>query len=232
MIKIESLSSSSKGNAYLISDGSTTLLLEAGIPWKSIQEKSGFRHIDGILITHAHMDHAKALLTASTFGIDIYISQHIIDALKATRHNVHAIETMQQFDVGTFTILPFDVEHDLPAQGFLIYSRTKKKKLVFIADTCYCRHTFSGVTHWMLECNHSRDILDRNVAAGIIPARLRQRIVESHMSLDTLKKMLQANDLTKTEEIWLIHVSQNNGNPARFKDEIQRLTGKVVFLAT
>jgi len=230
-MKIEVLSSSSAGNAYIVTDGTTTLLLEAGLPWKLIQEKSGFRKIDAVFISHQHMDHAKGLLTAATFGIDIYTSKAVIDGLKTKRYNVMAVKSMQQFKVGTFVIMPFDVEHDVECYGYLIYSETTRKKLVFITDTCYCRHTFKDVNYWLLECNHARDIIDRNVRDGIIPQSLRNRIVKSHMSLDTLKKLLQANDLSKTEEIWLIHLSGTNADPARFKDEVQRCTGKAVYLA-
>jgi len=31
-------------------------------------------------------------------------------------------------------------------------------------------------------------------------------------------------------EIWLIHLSDNNSDNARFKREIQELTGKMVFI--
>lgn len=40
---IKVLGSGSKGNCYLIDDGSTSLLLECGIPIKRIREGLGFR---------------------------------------------------------------------------------------------------------------------------------------------------------------------------------------------
>ena len=43
MIKFTSIASSSEGNAYTISDGNSTLLLEAGIPIARINKALGFR---------------------------------------------------------------------------------------------------------------------------------------------------------------------------------------------
>ena len=51
---IKILASGSTGNAYIVSDGSTSLLLDAGIPLRAIQVGSGFRvgQLSGCLITH------------------------------------------------------------------------------------------------------------------------------------------------------------------------------------
>jgi len=40
----------------------------------------------------------------------------------------------------------------------------------------------------------------------------------------------EANDLSKVREIWLLHLSDNNSNAERFKQEIQELTGRMVFI--
>jgi len=56
MIEITPLASGSSGNCYRISDGKTSLLLEAGIPYKQIQKGCGFRlsEIKACLISHEH----------------------------------------------------------------------------------------------------------------------------------------------------------------------------------
>jgi phosphoribosyl 1,2-cyclic phosphodiesterase len=82
----------------------------------------------------------------------------------------------------------------------------------------------------MIECNYSKDILDSNVASGKVNQDLRNRIVKSHMELQTVKDMLRANDLSKTEAIYLMHLSDTNADEERFKREIQALTGKIVYV--
>jgi len=51
------IASSSRGNAYRISDGKTSLLLECGVPAREIQKALQFQlhKIDGCLITHEHL---------------------------------------------------------------------------------------------------------------------------------------------------------------------------------
>ena len=82
-----------------------------------------------------------------------------------------------------------------------------------------------------VECNYSLDILRANVEAGLIEPALKSRILKSHFSLENVKEFLKANDLSKVQEIWLLHLSDGNSNAERFKREIQELTGKMVFVA-
>jgi hypothetical protein len=56
-VQIEVLGSSSAGNAYIVSDGQTSLLLECGLPIRDMQIKSDFRvaEVSGCLISHLHL---------------------------------------------------------------------------------------------------------------------------------------------------------------------------------
>ena len=55
-ITIKTLASGSTGNAYHISDGSTSLLIECGIPIAKIKQGLNYRlsGVDGCLISHQH----------------------------------------------------------------------------------------------------------------------------------------------------------------------------------
>lgn len=233
MIEIKPLGSSSAGNAYHITDGYTALLLEAGIRYKDIQRALNFQttKIAGCLISHEHGDHCKAVADIVKAGIDVYASQGTLDALGLSSHRAKRIRAKQQFRIGTWAILPFDVQHDVSEPlGFLLANQ-EGEKLVFITDSYYCRYKFSGLTHIMLECNYSMQILDQNIASGHVPAVMKKRLLRSHFSLENAKDFLQANDLQKVKEIWLLHLSDSNSDEALFKREIQELTGKPVFVA-
>lgn len=56
-MQIEVLGSSSAGNAYIVSDGQTSLLLECGLPMRDMLTKSDFRvaQVSGCLISHLHL---------------------------------------------------------------------------------------------------------------------------------------------------------------------------------
>lgn len=233
MITITTLASSSKGNCYRIDDGSTPLLLEVGIPYKEIQKKLDFktREIKGCLISHEHKDHSKAAADVMKAGIDCYMSQETAEAIEAAGHRVKIIKAQQQFTIGTWTILPFEAQHDAAEPlGFLLANQAGEK-LLFATDTYYVKYRFHGLTHIMIECNYAPDILQANVEAGKVPVAMKNRLLQSHFSLDNVKEFLKANDLSQVREIHLLHLSDGNSNADRFKSEIQRLTGKMVYVA-
>ena len=71
-LKIAILGSGSKGNCSLISDGRTNILLDAGLsPTVIVKRLSEFGldvgDLDGLLLTHEHDDHVKAVEVLAPF---------------------------------------------------------------------------------------------------------------------------------------------------------------------
>ncbi|WP_339063594.1 MBL fold metallo-hydrolase [Tepidibacillus marianensis] len=233
MIDIKVLGSSSKGNCYLVDDGSTRLLLECGISYKEIQKGLNFQTstIDGCLVSHEHGDHTKAAKEVMKASIDIYTAMGTQEFLNLSSHRIKTIQAMKQFTIGTWTILPFETQHDAAEPlGFLLQNQTGEK-LLFATDTYYIKYKFSGLTHIMIEANYSIDILNENVATGRVPTSMKKRLLKSHFSLEHVKDFLRANDLSKVKEIWLLHLSDTNSDADMFKREIMELTGKIVHVA-
>jgi phosphoribosyl 1,2-cyclic phosphodiesterase len=232
MIEIKALASSSKGNCYHVTDGSTPLLLECGINYKEIQRGLNFQvtSVAGCLVTHEHNDHVKAIKDVMKAGIDVYASKGTFETLAISGNRMKPVVAKEQFHIGTWTILPFEVEHDVSEPiGFLLANQ-QGEKLLFATDTYYIRYKFSGLNYIMVECNYSTDILNQNVADGLIDKGRKKRLMRSHFSLENVKEFLKANDLSKVQEIWLLHLSDTNSNADLFKKEIQELTGKMVFV--
>jgi len=164
-------------------------------------------------------------------GIDCYMSRGTAEALGISGHRINVIKTKQQFRIGAWAILPFETQHDAQEPlGFLLANQAGDK-LLYATDTYYIRYKFHGLTHIMVECNYSLDILNRNVEAGAVPKELKNRLLKSHFSLENVKRFLQANDLSKVEAIFLLHLSDGNSDAERFKREIQSLTGKPTYIA-
>jgi phosphoribosyl 1,2-cyclic phosphodiesterase len=233
MIRFRSLASSSTGNCYHVTDGKTELLIEAGLRFQDIRKALDFRvsRLSACLISHEHLDHSRAAADLAKAGVDVYASAGTIAARGLTGHRVKQIEAKKQFQVGTWTIMPFDVEHDAEDPlGFLLANQAGEK-LVFITDSYYCRYTFSGLTHIAVECNYSLRILDENISAGRVHPAMRPRLLRSHFSLENVLDFLRANDLSKVQEIHLLHLSDNNSDEALFKRRVQEVTGKPVYVA-
>ncbi|MCM3396456.1 MBL fold metallo-hydrolase [Oceanobacillus profundus] len=233
MIEIKTLASGSMGNCYHITDGSTPLLLECGIPFKSIRRALNFEtsNLAGCLVTHEHKDHCVGLKDVARSGIDCYMSPGTAEAIGIDNHRIKKVQSKHQFEIGTWTIFPFDVQHDVSEPyGFLLVNKVGEK-LLFATDTYYIRYKFKGLTHLLIECNYSIDILNENIATGRTHKGMKNRLIKSHFSLENVKEFLLANDLSKVQEIHLLHLSDTNSDEELFKKEIQEITGKVVYVA-
>ncbi|WP_270167523.1 MBL fold metallo-hydrolase [Paenibacillus sp. SYP-B4298] len=233
MIDILPMASSSAGNAYRVTDGQTMLLLEAGLAYKEIQRALHFKvtQLAGCLITHEHGDHSRAAKDLMRAGVSIYTSEGTSDALGLFGHRLRPVKAHTQLTIGTWTVMPFDVEHDAAEPLGFVLANTAGDKLVFLTDSYYSRYTFSEITHLMVECNYALDIVNRRVDAGELHPAQKRRLLQSHFGLDNVKDMLRANDLSRLREVWLLHLSDSNSDAERFKREVQEITGTVVHVA-
>lgn len=232
MIKVTALGSSSKGNCYHVTDGKTPILIECGMKYKEIQRGIGFKmsEIAACLISHEHKDHCLAINDVLKAGVNCYMSPGTVEAIGIEHHRIHKVEAKKPFTVGTWTIMPFDVQHDVSEPyGFLLANRSGEK-LLFATDTYYIKYRFSGLTHIMIEANYSMKILERNIERGLVPAIMKQRLMKSHFSLENVKDFFKVNDMSKVQEIWLLHLSDGNSDAELFKREIAEITGKLVHI--
>lgn len=232
MIQIRTLATGSKGNCYWVFDGSTQLLLECGINFKEIQIALNFEtsKLAGVLVTHEHKDHCKGIKTVLERGLNVYMSKGTKEALKISHHRIKTLEVKKQFKIGTWTILPFDVQHDVSEPlGFLLQSENGAK-LLFATDTYYIKYKFTGLTHLMVECNYDQQTLDENVLNGYVHPAMRKRVMRSHFGLENVLEFFKSNDLSNVQEIWLLHLSDGNSNEERIRNEVARATGKMIYI--
>lgn len=231
-IRVRVLASSSAGNAYWISDGQTPLLIECGIRVQDLRERLrfGLASLGACLLSHEHADHARSARDILRAGVDLYATQGTIDALGLEGHRLRPIRAHQQVRIGTWTVLPFDTVHDAAEPvGFLLASGAAK--VLYFSDSAYCRYRFRALTHLMVEANWSGELLDNNVREGVIDETLAARIRRNHMSLERLLQMLAANDLSRVEAIWLLHLSEQNSDEEMFARRVREVTGRPVYVA-
>ena len=233
MIYIKVLASGSSGNCYNITDGTTSLILECGISIADIRRGLDYQlsNIEGCLITHEHNDHARAVGDIMKAGIDCYMSSGTKDALGLGSHRAITVKPCQVFNIGTWQIIPFDVYHDSKEPlGFLLTSGVSK--VLFLTDTGSIPPLpTQGLTHILIESNYSPEIIEQNVQDGLIPLSTKRRIESSHLSINQTVEFFKSINLDSIEEIWLLHLSNDNSNEAMFKRAVQATTGKPVFVA-
>lgn len=229
-MKLIVLGSSSKGNGYILTNGKETLLLETGVALSEVKKALNFdiSSIVGALVTHEHKDHAGRVDEYMKAGIDIYCS---MGTFSTAHHRIKCVNNLHSFFVGNFTIVPFDVKHDAREPFGYVISHPETGDILFITDSYYTEYTFKNLSQIIIEVNFDNEILDANISKGKIPVAVRNRILSSHMSLNTALDLLDANDLSKVNNIVLIHLSDGNSHAENFKQTIEKATGKTVTIA-
>lgn len=219
-MKFESLASSSHGNAYIVSDRDTRVLLECGVSHKQLQKLSGFSlsEFKACLVSHEHKDHAKSVEDLISRGMEVYMSYGTAKALDTEVATI--IESMEQFNVGSFDIVPFATFHDAAEPlGFLIKSRVDGDVLAFATDTVNLRYRFPGLNILAIEANYDKHVLER---CEKLPEKIRKRITNSHMEIDTLCDYLGTLDLSECREIHLLHLSDATSREAEFIAKVEQ----------
>lgn len=245
-MKIKVIGSGSKGNAYLVSDGKTKILLDCGISVKDIRIACDFALYDvrGCFVTHCHQDHCKSLAHILNAGIDSYLPGEEMQLIPVKdrsmivgHHRCHPLQhgdlstEYKSVQVGTFDIIPFRVAHDTPEPvGYLLFSRYTREKLVYFTDTYTMPYKFVGLTHIIGECNYNSEELLEHIDDGSTNLGRAKRLFRSHMSLETFLTFLAHNDLSKLQQIYICHMSDDHGNEEFIKEAVQKKTGVEVII--
>lgn len=232
-MQLKILSTGSIGNCYILENEKEALIIELGLNFSKIKEALNFdlSKVVGAIVSHCHGDHAKGMKQALDNGIECYSSQGTFQSLNINHHNAKIIKSKQAFQIGNFKILPFDVHHDVnDPLGFLI-DHEETGRCLFVTDTTYIDYTFPNLNNIIIEANYCEDIIKEKLGSTWQGEFLKNRILKSHMSLNTCKDTLLANDLSQVQKIVLIHLSDSNSDERKFKKVIEEATGKIVHVA-
>ena len=220
-MRFTALASSSHGNAYIVSDERTKILLECGLSYRRLQQASGFSLTDmaACFITHEHRDHAGCYPDLLKDGMRVYASAGTAAALEC--EEITTMEERRPVTVGTLEVMPFRVFHDAAEPfGFMVRSLDDGDKLAFATDTVNLRYQFPGVTMLAVECNYAVQILEQNER---MPEKVRKRIKNSHMEVSRLCGWLSELDLSACREIYLLHLSDADSHEADFVRVVQEV---------
>lgn len=229
-MELFTIATGSTGNAYRLTAGEESLLLDAGIPPKPLAEGLGYstKGLLGALITHEHQDHARGLPQLDKLGIPAYATVGTLAACGLDKNPLFIpIKAYEKFRIGHFVICPFPAQHDaVDPVGFLILHTITGERMLYATDTYYLPHTFPGVNYWLIECNYMDDLL------GYADPAFINRLFRSHMSLSRLKQVFEANDLTSCRQIILCHLSHQRGDAETMRQTVQTATNRPVAIAT
>ena len=217
-----SLASSSKGNAYVVSDGDTTLLLECGLTFKELQKRLGYHVADitACLVSHEHQDHAKAASQMLKHGVPMYMSYGTAASHKDPMDGACISKAGETLRFGALTVVPFRTFHNTEEPlGFLIEDSRTKERLLFAVDTANLNVIADRLTYIAVECNYEEALLEMSDRTT---GFLKERIRHSHFEIDRVIRWLHKQDLSGVLAIYLLHLSAAHSRAAAWEARFRR----------
>ena len=219
-MQFASLGSGSKGNATLVRNADTCLLVDCGFSLVQFERRLARlciepSAIDGLLITHEHSDHAGGIARLlQNYALPVWTTVGTAARISIDRYNV--INGGQSFSIGSIDVQAVTVPHDAaePVQ-FVFTDRLHSKKLGILTDSGHISNhmldTYSCLHALLIEFNYDHDML----VNGPYPAKLKRRVVGSHGHLSNQQSidMLRRIDVTALTCLVAGHISQNNNDP-------------------
>lgn len=194
---IECLGTGSKGNCYLIESGSAKFLLDAGVSLDLILAHTNLNDIDFAFISHCHTDHSLSKGKLAKRGVPI------IDGGINSLWRKHS--NKGNFEGNIYT---FGVSHgETTCSGCIC--ENKNDTILYITDFNLCTWTLNifKFTSIIVECN----FCESKVTQDLIDADPKiKRQINTHMGVNGLVTFLKTLDLSKCEEIILVHKSTDS----------------------
>lgn len=223
-MRVFCLGSGSSGNGYVIQSNNSSLLIECGFEFAKLVKKLhsyniALTDINTVLVTHSHIDHARAVAELEDLGVDIITPYKNTD--KISSYNTH-------FEIGFFPVC-----HDVVAYGFTITLKDTNEKILFINDTSCCdlpKEVLNEQFDYIfIECNHTRRKLKELMESASEEKLYKyERQIKFHLSLAGTKKMLSMLDLSRVKTIYLMHLSEEASEPKVMKEVVTATFNKKV----
>lgn len=230
---VQCLGSSSKGNCYVFKAAGEVLIVEAGLPLAEVKKSLTWQinGIVGCVVSHQHNDHAKYIGEMLACGIKVLALPEVFEA-QGVRNRVFCREAQPHhgYMMGGFKVFTFDVTHDVPCLGFVIDHKEMGRTL-FVTDAMVLQYSFPRLNHIMIECNYCDSVLEQCINEGVTHPGMRERLMRTHMELQTTKMAVKAQGLAEVNEIVLLHLSAHHSDKERFKGEIEAAFGKPTYIA-
>ncbi len=220
-VRVQSLGSGSSGNAFLIQHGDRMLMLDCGVGIRTMTKElanlgSNLASLDGILITHEHIDHVRTLPRMIGGEIPIIATAgtaSMVDVPDAQRIEMVADRPLE---IAGFTIWALGVSHDaLQPCGYLIEMPGTCVTVLTDLGTWqdHLAEPIAASDLIVLEANHDEEMLRR----GPYPMHLKRRVasdrghLSNRASGEALAGLATVSHTDPT--VWLAHLSETNNRP-------------------
>lgn len=218
------LYSGSSGNSIFISSEYGSVLVDAGLPGKSIEKAlkdidKDAAKIDGIFVTHEHIDHVKGVgVMSRRYDIPIYANELTWKGMlknigKIKEENIKIIDK-ESIDIKDMHISSFHIPHDAADPMGYTVSCGNKKVSVATDLGHFSKEVENAVKNSdvvLLESNHDVEMLK----FGPYPYPLKRRILSDigHLSNEACGEAIVSMMKYNTKRVILGHLSKTNNYP-------------------
>jgi phosphoribosyl 1,2-cyclic phosphodiesterase len=217
-VRLHSLGSGSSGNAFILEQGDTSLLIDCGVGArvlrKALQDLDLIGRLSGVLISHEHSDHIRSLPSLRR-----YESAPVFATEGTMRHigresGWRTLKSLQALRVGELEVTPISVSHDAEEPcGFVVRAGTQTAA-IFTDLGIPNADVFDALTEAdviILEANYCEAMLRASPYPPFLKSRIRGPA--GHLSNHDCATMLVSAVSPRTRSIWLAHLSENNNAP-------------------
>jgi len=224
-MNITILGSGSMGNASVVDNGQSSILIDIGFRNRNLVNRMKMRglspeSIAAVFITHEHTDHIIGLeIFAKHNNVPVYVSMGTMSRLNGKTRKILADRLCcflpgDEVQVNEFFVKSFPVLHDAADPvGYVICE--SDRKLCYATDMgrateCVQENMYDS-NALVIESNHDTDMLWN----GGYPEILKQRIAGpyGHLSNDAAYELLKKVMSPALNLVCLAHLSQENNRP-------------------
>ncbi|SFJ90254.1 Phosphoribosyl 1,2-cyclic phosphodiesterase [Paenibacillus sp. UNC496MF] len=213
------LGSGSTGNATIVRGQDATVLVDAGLSLKRLEElmrEQGVagHEIDAVVVTHEHSDHIKGLgAFARKFNVPIYANEATWGALERHVGQIGneqrvVVETGECVNFGALRATSYAISHDAAEPVGYVFEEDGLK-LSLATDLGYVSDKVSRMIEdsdvLVLESNHDVNML----RMGRYPWNIKRRILSDvgHLSNEAAGEALCQLMTDRTKRVYLAHLS-------------------------
>lgn len=216
------LASGSKGNATLVGDGDTKVLVDAGVSMRELVKRLEVAgcapsELVGVLVTHIHSDHIGGLRTlVNKLNVPVYTHYSNTDYLARRLGSGKNIVELDgtDFYIGGMTVSPFEVGHDVHCYGYSFYQNGKKATVATDLGeiTATVLNSIKDSDILVIESNHDIERLKNNANYSY---PLKQRIMSKHghLSNEECSAAVCVAAECGARQVVLAHLSAENNSP-------------------
>lgn len=236
-MRFASLGSGSAGNALVVEQGATRLLVDCGFGLReSVMRLARLglapEQLSGILVTHEHEDHVGGVFKlAGKYRIPVWLTHGTLTMVrrrlsKPDALDLRIMDSHASFSIGDLQVQPYPVPHDAREPVQFVFTNGAHRMGVLTdtgTSTPHIESMLSGCHALALECNHDLDLLMNGPYVRQLKQRVSSRL--GHLDNHSAGRLLRRLNNSRLQHIVAAHLSAQNNSPALARQALSAALG-------